>query len=258
VGKGTHFGVKRLVHHIRSCSDNFTRECYILKLDIEGYFMNIDRRILYDLVVSKLSVKPDARLLDARLLDAGLLDAVLPDADSVLTEWLVRSIIFNDPTAGCRIKGSRSDWDGLPPSKSLFHSPPGCGLAIGNLTSQLFSNIYLSELDRYVTRTLRFRHYGRYVDDFYLLSEDKTELLSAIPRIRLFLSERLHLTLHPRKIYLQECRKGVKFLGCFIKPYGTVRNRCSSIRMRKHVNEVLTDCENPYVIDAVLKSCGNY
>lgn len=53
-GKGTLFGIKRLQHHIRSCSQNYARDCYVLKLDLTGYFMNIDRKILYGVIESCL------------------------------------------------------------------------------------------------------------------------------------------------------------------------------------------------------------
>jgi len=45
------------------------------------------------------------------------------------------------------------------------------------------------------------------VDDFIIINIDKQKLLSAIAKIRDFLSEKLHLTLHPKKIYLQDVRK---------------------------------------------------
>lgn len=59
---------------------------------------------------------------------------------------LVEKVVFNDPEQNCHIKGRRSDWDGLPPSKSLFTSGKGKGLPIGNLTSQIFANFYLNFL----------------------------------------------------------------------------------------------------------------
>ena len=46
VGKGTHFGIRRLDGFIRKCSANYSRPCYVLKLDIEGFFMHIDKEIL--------------------------------------------------------------------------------------------------------------------------------------------------------------------------------------------------------------------
>ena len=54
-GKGTHYGIQRVDHFIRSCSENYHKDCYILKMDIQGYFMSIDRLLLYDIVV----VHPD-------------------------------------------------------------------------------------------------------------------------------------------------------------------------------------------------------
>ena len=139
------------------------------------------------------------------------------DLERVL--YLTREITFNDPTCGCVIRGNRSDWEGLPPSKSLFHSASGCGLPIGNLTSQLFSNIYLNELDQFVKRELGVRHYGRYVDDLFLVHPDKWFLLNAEEQIRAFLLNSLGLTLHPKKVYLQEATKGVAYLGAMVKPY---------------------------------------
>lgn len=86
-------------------------------------------------------------------------------------------------------------------------------------TSLLFSNIYLSRLDDFVKRELKLRHYGRYVDDFYIVGCCKEELPAATPVIRNFLSRELGLRLHPRKVHLTDVRKGVRFLGALIKPY---------------------------------------
>ena len=72
----------------------------------------------------------------------------------------------------------------MPNDKSLFHSPEDCGLPIGNLTSQLFSNVYLNVLDQFMKRELKCRHYGRYVDDFFVVSADKEWLLSLVPKIK--------------------------------------------------------------------------
>lgn len=107
----------------------------------------------------------------------------------------------------------------MPSSKSLFKTETGCGLPIGNLTSQLFSNVYLSALDEYVKRELRFKHYGRYVDDFYIVSEDREGLKDATEKIRAFLWRELKLVLHPNKITLQKAVLGVRFLGAVVKPY---------------------------------------
>ena len=71
------------------------------------------------------------------------------------------------------------------------------------------------------------KHYGRYVDDFYILSssEDPEYYRYLRREIEFFLKERLQLRLHPKKFYLQHYSKGIPFLGCVVYPYHTVVNR---------------------------------
>jgi retron-type reverse transcriptase len=151
--------------------------------------------------------------------------------------YLAGIIIFNDPTKNYHIKGRDSDWNGLPPSKSLFHSSGGCGLPIGNLTSQLFSNIYLSGFDNYVKRDLKFKHYGRYVDDFFLVDTDRDRLKAVIPTIAAYLRDKLRITLHPKKIYLQRYENGVLFTGGFVKPHRTYVSNSVKGNMNKRLSE---------------------
>jgi len=102
----------------------------------------------------------------------------------------------------------------------------GTGLPIGNLTSQLFGNIYLSDLDCFIKRNLKIKHYGRYVDDMVFVHKDKEYLKVIIAQIRKYLQNNLALDLHEKKTYLQHFSKGVKFLGTFIKPHRTyIENR---------------------------------
>jgi len=201
-GKGTHYGIGRVNHFIRSCSRNYRRDCYILKLDIKGYFMAMNRRLLYGKIRTVLLKNSEKFGLD------------LP-----LVLYLIEKTIYNDPVKDCLIKGDVQDWHGLPTTKSLFSADRECGLPIGNLTSQLFGNIYLNDFDHFVKRVLGIKYYGRYVDDFVLVHPDKEYLKTMIPAIRKFLKEKVQLQLHPYKIFLQHYGKGVKFLGVFIKPY---------------------------------------
>jgi len=207
--KWTHFGIKRVEHFLRSCSQNYTCDAYILKLDIKWFFMHIDKYILFEKIEKFLSEKKEKLSIDYDFLIK-----------------LIHQIIFHDSTRDCTIKWSTSDRDWLPDDKSLFHSPKDTGLAIGNLTSQLFANIYLDNLDKYIKYELWFHYYGRYVDDFIIIDTDKQKLLSAIPKIRYFLTNKLRLVLHPKKIYFQHYSKWVQFLWAYIKPYRTyVRKR---------------------------------
>ena len=201
IGKGTSYGIKRVDHFIRSCSENYQKDCWILKLDIQGYFMAMDRDILYKKVESRLKIVKNPSF----------------DLETVL--YLIRMVVFNDPTENCRVKGNREDWIGLPRSKSLFFAGEGKGFPIGNLTSQLFGNIYLDGFDHFVREKLGVRHYGRYVDDMVFVHSDKEFLKSVVPKIRDHLRNGLELELHPKKIYFQHFTKGVSFLGAFIKPW---------------------------------------
>ncbi len=201
-GKGTLDGIKRLEHHIRSVSCNYTKKAYVIKLDIQSYFMSLKRSRLYEIVYRGLLVQYKDNLAMQNLL-----------------AYLWREIIFDDPTSGARRRGKRSDWEILPKNKSLFHQPPGQGIVIGNLSSQLLSNIYLNQLDKFVVAELGYKHYGRYVDDFYIVvTADKYKKAKRdIFKIEQFLKT-LGLTLHPRKRYIQEVSKGVEFLGAVIYP----------------------------------------
>ena len=107
-------------------------------------------------------------------------------------------------------------------------------------------------------RVLRCRHYGRYVDDFYIVGCCKEELLAAIPVIRNFLLRELGLRLHPRKVHLTDVRKGVRFLGAVVKPYQRYVCRSGLSRANTHVHEVLTDECNPYAIRSVIQSYKGY
>jgi hypothetical protein len=152
--------------------------------------------------------------------------------------WLTEKIVMLDPKSSCKIVGKPEEWDGLDLNKSLFHTPDGCGLPIGNLTSQLLSNVYLNEFDQYMKRVLHCRHYGRYVDDAYVVSTDKEWLLSLIPYIDCFLQERLHLQLHRGKTQLREVSQGVEFLGGFIKPHRTYMSHHAEQRLRRSVERL--------------------
>jgi len=102
---------------------------------------------------------------------------------------------------------------------SFNSSQPGVGLPLGNLTSQLFSNIYLNELDRYIKQELRIKYYIRYADDFVILSDNKNELEMITPLIKDFLSLKLKLELHPQKLFIKTYASGVDFLGWVHFPY---------------------------------------
>ena len=200
--RGTGYGIKRLAKFSRTVSQNKNFPAYVLKLDISGYFMNIDRGLLYK--INKKLIKK--------------FFAHEPQKINYLL-YLLKIIINNNPTQNCRLRGDTGDWQGLPKNKSLFFAANGKGLPIGNLTSQLFGNIYLNDFDHFVKEKLKCKYYGRYVDDMVFIHQDKNFLLALIPKIKKYLKNNLGLDIHPKKIYLQPVRNGIPFLGVVIKPH---------------------------------------
>ena len=87
------------------------------------------------------------------------------------------------------------------------------GLPLGNLTSQLFANVYMNKLDQFIKHKLKAKYYVRYADDFVILSENKKWLKNQIQSIQNFLAENLKLTLHPDKVFIKTLASGVDFLG---------------------------------------------
>jgi retron-type reverse transcriptase len=106
------------------------------------------------------------------------------------------------------------------------------GIPIGNLTSQLFANIYLDKLDHFVKEGLRIRHYIRYVDDFVILENSKKTLHGTKEKIRSFLSERLKLALHPKKQVIFPAYLGIDFLGYKVWTKHTLLRKQNVRRMR--------------------------
>lgn len=142
-----------------------------------------------------------------------------------LASPLLCTRIFHDPLDGAILRGFPQDWKDLPPDKSLMGARAQCGLPIGNLTSQLYANLYLNPLDHFVKRDLGFAWYVRYVDDMLFLHPSRQFLVDAIPPVRQFLSEHLGLRLHPRKISLQPVARGFPFLGAYILPHRVYAGR---------------------------------
>jgi len=180
LGKGTHRAINRFRAFAWKVSRNNTKICWILKCDIRKFFANIDHEILLS-----------------------ILREYIPDENIV---WLLENVIgsFTSPqpsplhTGGQAYKGEGGENIGLP---------------LGNLTSQLFVNIYMNEFDQFAKHKLKAKHYIRYSDDFVIFSESKEWLENAIYPIKIFLKEKLRLDLHPGKIYLKTLASGMDFLG---------------------------------------------
>ncbi len=217
-GKGTHKGVERLRSFTRKVTANGTRRAYYLQLDVRGFFINLNRSILYE----RLAVH---------------------ESDPAVLR-LIRVILFNEPALNCRFRNTtRADFEKLPPHKTLFKAQPDCGLPIGNLTSQFFANVYLDALDQFVKHGLKAKYYLRYCDDMVLLSADKDELEEWEKQIGEFLTDHLRLELNDRR-KLRPVSDGIDFLGYVVRPdYLLVRRRVvGALRERLKQTEQMLPC----------------
>lgn len=112
----------------------------------------------------------------------------------------------------------------------------GKGIPLGNLTNQLFANVYLHELDRFVKHELREQWYLRYCDDFVIVSKSRKHLLSLVPEIDRFLINHLKINIHPNKVVLKGWAQGVDYLGYVFMPYCTVLRSKTKKRILKRVD----------------------
>ena len=197
-GKGTSKCVEYLRNDIIEVSENYTSNCYVAKMDISGFFMSISKSLLTTNIIKFVEEKYTG-----------------PDKEDII--WLLKVLINDNPESHCVLKSPWSEWLKIDKNKSLFFGDKDKGLPIGNLISQLLANFYLNDLDHYITEELGFTHYGRYVDDFYIVYKSKEEILNAIPLIREKLKE-VGLQLHKKKFYIQHYSKGIEFVGTVIKP----------------------------------------
>ncbi len=191
--RGTLYAAKRLEAKIRSATENWSRPCFYLKMDLANFFVAIDKNILHEQLAAKIT--------------------------EPWWLWLADLILFHDPRLNYELRGAPDKINLVPAHKRLVNQPSHLGLPIGNLSSQFFANIYLNTLDQFIKHRIGAKHYIRYVDDFVLLHESPQWLNAAHARIDAWLPEKLHAWLNPKKTTLQPVDRGVDFVGQVIKPW---------------------------------------
>jgi retron-type reverse transcriptase len=178
-GKGTHAALDRAQSLMRQYP-------YVLQCDIRQFFPSIDHALLESILLRKIADEPTARFIRL-IIQSG---AGIHDED-------YQMVYFQ--------------------GDDLFAVNRPRGLPIGNLTSQLWANVYLNELDQFIKRRLRCRGYLRYVDDFLLFSNDKSELWEWKSAVREFLAG-LRLVLHEKSSTVYPVANGIPFLGFRLFP----------------------------------------
>lgn len=212
VGKGTLFGIERYQHHLRAVTNNFTKEAAVLYLDLSGYFMSIDKQLVIDTIMKTIYKRLDRKSPDGRLWKERL--------DPYFTEYLMHCFLDRNPSKDCIRIGPLSNWDGLPARKRLGCSPEGRGVVIGDIDSQLYSNILLNIYDQWIKREMKIKHYGHYVDDMYHMHPDKRFLDRELkPRAEEFLNEKVHVKVNHDKWRLLSAHDANQYLGAYVRPY---------------------------------------
>lgn len=117
----------------------------------------------------------------------------------------------------------------------------GVGLPLGNLTSQLFANVYMNEFDQFLKRVVRVHYCVRYADDFLILHTDMRHLENLLPVISTFLTTRLKLMLHPDKVFIKTFASGVDFLGWVHFPHHRILRAATRRRVFKRMNKNPSD-----------------
>ena len=194
VGMGQAACQNSLMADIYEVSKGFTRDAWIVKVDMSGCFPNIRQDIAYK-----------------QLEEVVLKDYVGEDKDELI--YMLQVCVFSYPTHHCYRKSDMSKWACIPPYKSLFGKPDGVGAAIGHLIWQNAVNYYFHEIDEWFLEN--GIHFERFVDDFCFVVDNKIFLLM-LPELRRRL-EKLGAKLNENKFYCQHYTKGTEWLGAHIK-----------------------------------------
>lgn len=119
----------------------------------------------------------------------------------------------------------------------VFSFGEGKSLPLGNVTSQIFANVYLNELDQFIVRELRPQYYCRYADDFVMIAENSCLLNSAAQAIKDFLKNNLALDLHDGKTKIKKFGQGIDFCGYVSLPHYCRLRTKTALRMIKKSNK---------------------
>ena len=217
-GKGTHAAVNRVRTFARQVESGQGGGWY-LQLDIRNFFNSIDRRILWT-------------ILKPRMERAGIALEIQRVVHALLATSAQQNGVVHRSTGAERAQ--------VPPHKRLENARQGCGLPIGNLSSQFFANVFLNEFDQFVKHVLKAKRYVRYVDDFVLVHQDRAQLELWLDQIRAFLRDRLNLDLKD-DIRLRPLQSGIDFLGYVVYPTHTRVRRRVVAHAREAMSQWATD-----------------
>lgn len=225
--KGTHRAFKKARFFLMRGGLN-RQKLFYLKTDIKSFFRSIHKETLWQFISETIHKHKETEVWKREVL------------------WIVKKIVFHDPTQDYIFKGKAWTKKLIRKEKSLFSGDTATGIPIGNITSQLFANIYLHKMDFFIQRVLGFSRYVRYVDDFIIFHENKELLEKSVVRIESFLNQQLLLRLCQDKTFIHQTEQGVDFLGYFIKPTHTLVRKKVVTRFKKSFYKQAFSKKYPY------------
>ncbi len=128
----------------------------------------------------------------------------------------------------------------------------GKGLPLGNVTSQLFANIYLNLLDHFIKEKLEQKYYIRYSDDFIII-KNNDDFEKIFNQIKMFCINNLKLSLKNVNLSIRKLNQGFDFLGFVILPHHRILRLKTKKRLLKNINK---NNINSYL--GLLKHCSSY
>ncbi len=236
--KGAHKATERLSQFMRQVPSSKAKPAYYLQLDIHNFFISLNRHILYAQLLKGLDKARHKRHIDSEKYQE--------------LRSLCHALVNQKAHKQALERGNPALFAQVPAHKRLKNAATGCGIAVGNLSSQFFSNVYLNTLDQFIKHTLKARYYVRYVDDFVLVSESPQQVIHWRSEIIRFIADELSLTLKqspqggvPQP---QPITTGCDFLGYVIYPTHKVVRR----RVIKHCRQKLLAWQNNWVTSAMI------
>ncbi len=227
-GYGTKTAILQVQEAMLRVSHHLQKEAWVYRGDIVGFFMNIDKGLMWLMLERLILSKYHGEYRDILL-------------------KLVKTTVFHEPQKDCEIRSPTAMWDRIAPDKSLFFNREGRGEPIGNLTTQLFAGYYMSHLDEFVRTLFQGKEYSytRSVDDFVIVCDDKAFLKRAVRKVEAYTREYLGLECHSDKTYLQPVSHGVKFLGQYVYPHRRYTINRTIGRFIERVKRCVEECRKP-------------
>lgn len=199
IGYGAHKSVAKLQKWLRELQ---RFNLYVLRLDVAKYFYRIDHDVLMNILSRIIKDSKTLNLLDV----------------------IVR----------CDHESFGLNLDDTDFSQGLI---PGVGMPIGNLSSQMFANLYLNELDQYIKHELKVKYYMRYMDDSLMLHWDKKVLWEIKNCAESFLEDRLKLRLN-EKTCIRAASQGIDWVGFRVWPTHIRLRKSSAKRMKRRLKHL--------------------